>query len=286
MPNKTNKFAYFGSDSFSIIVLEELLKEGFRPAIIVTTPPAPRGRGLVISPSPVKEWAIANGVPCMEPEKFDDEVKDRLRAEKFDMFIVASYGKILPGSVLYIPTHETLNVHPSLLPKYRGPSPIQSQILADEKEPGVSIMLLDEQMDHGRIISSEKIEIKDWPVKSSVLKNELASRGGKLLAKIMMPWMNGNIVASPQDHEQATFTRKLSKDDGLVSLSDDGYKNYLKFCAYEDSIGVYFFAERGGKKIRVKILDVSYENGAFAPLNVVPEGGKQMNYQDFLRGSR
>lgn len=96
--------------------------------------------------------------------------------------------------------------------------------------------------------------------------------------------MNGNIVATPQDHKSATFTKKFLKKDGELKLSDDGYQNYLKFCALEDSVGTHFLTLRGGKEIRVKIKDARYENGAFIPTLVVPEGGREMPYEDFLRG--
>jgi methionyl-tRNA formyltransferase len=101
---------------------------------------------------------------------------------------------------------------------------------------------------------------------------------------MLVPWVEGIAVASSQDHEQATFTKKIDKTHGELDLSADGYKNYLKFCAYENSVGTFFFVEKNGKKIRVKIKDAEFKDAAFTPLRVVPEGGKEMEYADFLRG--
>jgi methionyl-tRNA formyltransferase len=184
-----------------------------------------------------------------------------------------------------LPARGTLNVHPSLLPRFRGASPIESQILADEKLVGVSIMQLDEEMDHGPVLASAQITPDPWPLPARELEALLATEGGALLAEAIPPYLAGTLQPEPQDHSAATYTEKIKKEDGLIDLAADGYQNYLKYSAYDEWPGVYFFVDRAGIKVRVKVTDAAYERGTFIPLKVVPEGKKEMPYDTFLRGS-
>ena len=193
----------------------------------------------------------------------------------FALFIVAAYGKILPPALLAAPHQGTLNVHPSLLPKYRGASPIEGQLLADDRECGVSIMLIDEKMDHGSIVAQASITPDPWPLRARVLEELLAREGGKLLAEAIPPYLAGEIPPEPQDHTRATFVKKIKKEDGLIDLAADGYQNYLKFCAYDEWPGSFFF-DNNGK--RIKITDATFENGKFTPTRVIPEGKKEVAY--------
>ncbi len=282
-------FVFFGTDAFSAVVLAELKKAGFLPARVVTAPDRPKGRGLALTPPPAKLWAIENSVPVLQPERLDSAVAGQLSKVNSSLFVVASYGAILPKEILAIPKHGTLNVHPSLLPKYRGASPIESAILADDRDTGVSIMLMDEQMDHGPIVALERIQdsgfrIQEWPPSASVLKAECARIGGELLAKTIPLWLAGKIQAVPQDHAKATYTKKIKKEDGLIRLADDPYKNFLKIRAFDGSIGTFFFTERNGKKLRVAIKDAKFAEGALTLTRVVPEGRKEMSYDAFLQG--
>lgn len=280
--------AFFGTSRFAVFVLEELVAQGIEPDVIVTTPDKPAGRGLQMAPSPVKVWAEENSIPVISPAslKENSEELSLLMNSDWELFIVASYGKIIPKTVLDLPRRGTLNVHPSLLPKFRGPSPIETQILEDERETGVTIMLLDEEVDHGPIVAQASITPETWPLKRLLLKELLGREGGKLLAEAIPPWLKETFEPEPQDHSKATFTKKMAKEDGEISLEDDGYKNYLSFCAHEEWPGTFFFVERNGKKIRVKVIDAIYEEGVFTPTVVVPEGKREMPYDDFLKGLR
>lgn len=278
------EIVFFGTDTFSICVLERLGVAGFLPKLIVTVPDRKVGRGLILTSSIVKKWAESNSIETMEPERLDSEFVNKLKAKSYDLFVVASYGKIIPQAILNISKHGVLNVHPSLLPKYRGATPIQSQILSDDRNVGVSLMLIDAEVDHGPLISSVPVSISNWPVKSSELENILGKEGGKMLAERIPGWILGSITPIAQNHQEATFTKKIKKEDGLLDLSRDHYKNFLKFCAYEDSIGAYFIAFKKNKEIRVKIIDADFNNGVFSPKIVLPEGGRKMDYKDFLRG--
>ncbi len=277
---------FFGTPVFAVYTLNALEAAGIVPSIIVTAPDKPAGRGLELTPPPVKLWAEERDIPVLQPESLrkENETTMLLKNSEWDVFIVAAYGKILPADILSLPRRGTLNVHPSLLPKFRGPSPIESQILADEKNTGVSIMVLDEEVDHGPVVAQASVTPEEWPLRASLLEEMLATIGGELLAETYAPWINGSISAEPQTHQEATFTKKIEKADGELSLADDGYQNYLKYCAYDGWPGVFFMHEKNsGEKIRVKITDATYQDGAFVPLKVIPEGKKEIDYETFLR---
>lgn len=142
--------------------------------------------------------------------------------------------------ILRIPKYGTLNVHPSLLPKLRGASPIISAILEDEKKTGVTIMLVDEKMDHGPIVAQASIEIEDWPPRASMLLEMLAVEGGNLLAEVIEPFIAGEITPEEQKHDEATYTKKIQKEDGLIDLSGDPYENLRKIRAFEGWPGTHF----------------------------------------------
>lgn len=285
MVNDTS-YIFFGTSIFSVYVLEELHTAGLTPKLIITTPDKPKGRKLVLTPPPVKDWAIEHDIPFLQPAKLSDpDFITRLSAEHALVFVVASYGKILPKSVLDLAPKGTLNVHPSLLPKLRGAAPLQTSILEDMKDTGVSIMLLDEEMDHGPIVAQEKATLTEWPTRVDILEELLGRQGGQLLAQTLPHWTEGSIEATPQAHNQATYTKKITKEDGLLDLSGDSYANFLKYNALYGWPGTYFFTERGDKKIRVSITDASYQNEAFIIKKVIPEGKREMSYEDFVRGS-
>ncbi|PIR85392.1 methionyl-tRNA formyltransferase [Candidatus Kaiserbacteria bacterium CG10_big_fil_rev_8_21_14_0_10_45_20] len=280
-----NPIAFFGTSLFAVFVLEELVQAGTTPDIVVTVPDRPAGRGLELTPPPVKTWAIENNIPVIQPASLKEESDDLslLLNTEWDVFIVASYGKIIPKTLLDTPRRGTLNVHPSLLPKFRGPSPIESQILADERDTGVTIMLLDEEVDHGPIVAQASITPETWPLSRLLLEELLAREGGKLLAEALPPWIAKEFEASEQNHTEATFTKKIEKGDGHINLDDDGYQNYLKYLAYEGWPGVFFFVQKNGKDARVKITEAECADGTFRLLSVTPEGKKETPYADFLK---
>lgn len=250
---KTVRFVFFGTAPLADGVLAELKKVGLEPARIIVS------------------------------EKITPQLIAELAAEKWDVFVVASFGQILPKELLDIPKHGTINVHPSLLPRLRGPSPMRSAILNDEKETGVSIMLMDEEMDHGPLLAQKKVRVEPWPPHGVKLDEQFAREGGALLARTLPLWVAGELEAQEQNHDLATYTRKFTKEDGLLDLDDDAYKNLLKIRAFEGWPGTYTFFERAGKKLRVQILDAHLEGGKLLIDTVKPEGKKEMPYADFLR---
>jgi methionyl-tRNA formyltransferase len=277
------RFAFFGSSRLSVIVLDELSRHGFIPVCVVTTPDKPVGRKLAMAPNAVKQWAVSKGIKTYDPAKLDAAVAEYLHKESCDIFVVASYGKIIPESILDIPPQKTLNIHPSLLPKYRGPSPLPSAMLDDAKHTGVTIMRLDKEMDHGPIVAQRKVDVDEWPIYEE-FEEEMAVAGASLLAEILPQWAAGKIEEKEQDHFAATYTRKISKEDGLLDQTADAYVNFRKIQAFHGWPQAYFFIDHKGRRLRVKVTGASFAEGRLKISKMIPEGGKEMPYEDFRRG--
>jgi methionyl-tRNA formyltransferase len=267
----SHKFVYFGTPVFSTFVLDELGAAGLTPALVVTNPDKPAGRGLELRQSPVKQWAEAHGIPVLQPEIFDGAAIAALRAAECDTAVVAAYGKILPKGVLDLYPNRAFNVHPSLLPRYRGTSPVESQILADEQHVGVSVILMDELMDHGPLVAQVELSPPDWPTPRDTLNKRLWHAGGKLLAQV---FSNQEVAVKPQDHSRATVTKKIRKEDGELDLAAPGRENYLKYLAYEGWPGTYFFKDG----VRYKVTKASFAKGVFTIERVVPEGKRETEW--------
>mgnify|MGYP003522609565 CR=1 FL=1 len=281
-------WAFFGTDEFSTMVLDELKSQGFVPNLIITTEDKPKGRKLLLTPPEAKVWADKENVNCLQLKTLRNEesfnaIKSSIK-EGFDLFVVASYGKIIPQNILDIPKFKTLNIHPSLLPKLRGPSPIASSILSED-ETGVSIMRLDSEMDHGPILAQEKIDI-DWPPYADELEKISAKVGAEMLAKIIPEWINGNVNEVEQNHNEATFCSKIQKSDGEIDLNDNPEKNLRKIRAYNIWPNAFFFETTGDKKTRIIVKKAHIENGELVLDRIIPEGKKEMDYKDYLRGQR
>lgn len=295
---KNLKIVFFGTPHFAAVILDRLKESGIEMTLIITAPDKPKGRKLVMTPPEVKVWAHDNEIDVLQPDDLCDEnFLEDLKNTDWHLFIVASYGTILPKGILDIPKHGTLNVHPSLLPKLRGASPIISAIITDEKKTGVSIMLVDEKMDHGPIVAQASIEIENlpdskmgWPPHASMLSEILATEGGNLLAEVIEPFIAGEITPEEQEHSKATYTTKVQKEDGLIDLSDplptgrQAHENLRKIRAYEGWPGTYFFIKKGSKDVRIKIMDAQLKDGKLIITRVIPEGRREMDYEDFLRG--
>ncbi|HEY9481255.1 MAG TPA: methionyl-tRNA formyltransferase [Candidatus Paceibacterota bacterium] len=289
MPHQKNKIAFFGTPDFAVWVLDALLKRGILPDLIVAAPDAPKGRKLVMTPPPAKVWAQAHAVPVIQPEKirtpeFETELRNLAGADGWDLFIVAAYGKIMPENILNIPARKTINVHPSLLPLLRGSSPIQSAILADMRETGVTIMRLDALMDHGPILAQKKANLHSWPVDQETLGKLLAIEGGTMIADLLEKFPDPALFPeTEQDHSKATLTKKITKEDGLLDLSADSYQNWLRYNAFKGWPGSYFFQDTPKGKQRIVISDATFENGTFVIKKVIPEGKKEIAWKEFTR---
>lgn len=280
------KWAFFGTSELSVIVLSELKRLGMRPDLVVTTEDKPKGRKMLLTPPEAKVWADNENIKTLQLKSLKNaESFESIKSYgPFDLFIVASYGKIIPQNILDIPKYKTLNIHPSLLPKLRGPSPISSAILG-ENETGVTIMRLDSEMDHGPIIAQEKINI-EWPPYYSELEKISAETGARMLYEIVPKWIKGEIKETEQDHNLATICKKIQKADGELDLNDSPEKNLRKIRAFNVWPGAYYFDTNSDKKIRIIVKSAKIENDKLILERIIPEGKKEMNYEDYLRGKR
>ncbi len=282
-------FAFFGSSEFSTYVLDELKLHGLIPSLIITTPDRPVGRKLLLTPNVVKVWAMENNIQTIDPaslKKDNGELIADLKSRNFDLFLVASYGKMIPQEIFEIPPRKTLNIHPSLLPKYRGASPIQSQILNDEREVGVSIMQIEETMDTGPVLIQKKLDFME-AIGRIELERVLAAEGARLFAHILPEWIVGAIDPVLQNEEEASYCTKIEKEDGELMIDpqdlpqgDEAKKAFLKILAFEGWPGTYFTHHNK----RVVIKEAHLENGVLQLTKVLPEGKREMSFSDFLRG--
>ncbi len=308
--NKILKFAFFGTSQFSVFIAQEL-KEKFNiiPSLIVTVPDAPTGRKQIMTQSLLKEWAIKNNIEIVSPESlreskfsnhtdYEDLIK---KLSSFDVFLVASYGKIIPEGILKLAKIGPLNIHPSKLPLYRGPSPIQYQILNNEKDIQTTVMIMDKEVDHGDIVEQSKLSneiIAQLPLSFFELEKELAL----ISAHTVAPYLacEKEIKGIQQNHEVATFTKLIEKEDAHIILSElkaeidselksdekqiDEYKNYLTYLAFKEWPRAFTVDAKHNKRLIIIDARFDKELQKFIPLVVIPEGGKEMKYEDYLRG--
>lgn len=289
MDNKNIKIGFFGTPEYAAMTLERLRDAGYTISFVVTNPDRPKGRGLVMTASPAKVWAEKNGVPVIQPESLrkpdskeaDPAIVEELKSYTCDVFVVIAYGKIIPEEVLNIPPHKSLNIHGSLLPKLRGASPIETAILEDMKETGVTIMRMDSLLDHGPILAQKKVTVEPWPPTADRLGWEIVAAGADTLAEILPEWVAGRLPEIEQDHTLATSCRKIAKEDAELDLTADPYKNFLKIQAYHGWPQAYFFADESGKKVRIKVLSATFTDSKLNIERVVPEGGKEMSFSEY-----
>ena len=282
--NTHPRSAFFGSDEFSVLCLEEMKRNEYIPDLVITNEDKPKGRKQILTPTPVKVWAKQHNIPVLQPHTLDATTVDQIREHSWDVFIVASYGKILPAALLEVPAQGTLNIHPSLLPRWRGAAPIQNAILYDNGT-GVTIMKMDEQMDHGPIVTQKRVPVTDWPPQKAVLEAILAREGAHLLCDVLPDYLNGSLTPDPQDHDNAVYCSKITKQDAYIDFDDSDKWNYRKIQAFHEWPRPYFFVEKNGKELRVIITDAELSpEGQLVINTVIPEGKQEMSYEDFRRG--
>ncbi|MCM8767252.1 MAG: methionyl-tRNA formyltransferase [Candidatus Omnitrophica bacterium] len=301
------KIIFFGSDNFGIPSLE-ILKKNFQLVSVVTSPDKPKGRGLKISPTPVKEWSMTNGIDVFQPERFEDSFIDKIKKISPDLIVLISYGKILPSSILTIPKIASINVHPSLLPKYRGPAPVEWALINGETKTGITIIKMDENIDTGNIILQKEVEI--LPLDNAfTLKNRLSILAADVLYKaIEIIKQDGKTY--PQEGE-ASYARKLKKQDGLIKWQNPAEKihnlvrgviiwptayTYLSINSTKKLVKIYKteIGQREGKfgkegeiiKIEKDYIEVACGEGTIKIKELQLEGKKRMTVSQFLCGYR
>ncbi len=298
-----------GTPEFGAIILEKLAQSEFKPILVVTETDKPVGRKQILTPPPVKVIAKKYNIAVLQAEKILD-TKYKIQNTKPDFIVVAAYGQILPKEILEIPKYGCLNIHPSLLPKYRGPSPIQYAILNGDEETGVTIIKMTEKVDAGGIIANEKFKMKNEKLTYGELHNKLAELGAKLLIETMPKWIKEEIKPKPQDESKATYTKIIKKEDGKIDWQKSAQELERQIRAFELWPGAFTFWQKNDKLLRIKILMArvlvtsdltTYPVGKtlIAPQNELCiqtgkgfliveklqlEGKKEMSSEEFLRG--
>lgn len=212
------KIVFFGSDDFSLSSLKACLESPHQVSLVVTTPPQKQGRGLVLTPSPVQVFAEVHNLAYASPADLkDDAFTQTIRDLKPDLYVVASYGKFIPGRYLALPSWGSLNVHPSLVPLYRGSSPIQWPLLNGDRETGVSIIEVAKKLDAGDIFRQVRIPLNGTETHPA-LRQKLADISHDELLGLLQTLPIRPLKRTPQDESLATYARKLTKEDGAVAL--------------------------------------------------------------------
>ena len=272
------KFVFFGTPEFAAIIMEKLIKAGFVPEAVVCNPDKPVGRKKIITAPPVKTIAQKYNIPVLQPEKLSD-VKSQLSDVNCQLFVVAAYSKIIPKEILEIPRLGTIGVHPSLLPKYRGATPIQTAILKGDEKTGTTLFLIDEKVDHGKIVASSKYQAISNDNYESLLK-KLAELNANLLIEILPDIEEKIKNALPQDESQATYTKKFKTEDAFIKPEDlkraenDGGRPTIeierKLRALNPEPGVWTIINNK----RVKILNARIQDNKLKLTRIQVEGKK------------
>jgi methionyl-tRNA formyltransferase len=312
------RIIYMGTPHFAVPALEALIEgsapgavlpAGYEIVTVITRPDKPSGRGRDVVFLPVKQTALAHDIPVWQPGSFKKaENSDALAAYQADLYIVAAFGQILPQKVLDQPRYGTLNIHASLLPRYRGADPIAESIIQGERETGVSIMLLDAGVDTGPVLLQRRIPIVGDDT-TGTLTEKLARLGAGALLDALPLWINDKIEPQPQDEDRASHTRMLKKEDGEVNWSRSAAVIARKLRAYTPWPGSY--THWNGKLLKLisahplsaevppsvvpgtvsvrndvghKVLAVATGSGLLLVNQLQLEGKKAVSSEDFLRG--
>ncbi len=301
------KLVFCGTPQFAVPTLERLVATGFNVQLVVTQPDRPQGRGMELAAPPVKQSAIKLGLPVLQPDKIkkNEEFRERLRGLASDAIIVVGYGRIIPPWMLTLPPYGNINVHGSLLPKYRGAAPIQWAIANGEKVSGVTTMHLNEGLDTGDILLQEKLEITEEDT-SVTFAPKLAQLGADLLVETLRGLEQKRIIAKPQDHSQATLAPILTKEDGLVDFNRPAQEIHNRLRGFQPWPGAHTkFREKNLKFVEVKALGSARQNtpgelrmegdqllvacGSGTELQLLrlqPEGKKPLHTREFINGYR
>lgn len=232
------------------------LNTQFEVVSVITAPDKPVGRKQVLTPSPVKKWALEGNFEILEPDRIRNlEWVAKIRDLAPDLIVLTAYGQIIPQEILDLPKYGALNIHPSLLPKYRGASPIQSVILNGDTETGVSLMIMDAEMDHGPILENSKYEIRNPKITYKELSKELSDLGAELLIKTLPDYIAGRIKAQEQDHAQATFCKLIKKENGKIDWNKSAEEIERQIRAFQEWPESY--TDFNGKIL--KIIEADFE---------------------------
>ncbi|GFN31986.1 methionyl-tRNA formyltransferase [Paenibacillus xylaniclasticus] len=302
------KIVFMGTPDFAVPSLERILADGYEVTAVITQPDRPKGRKRELTPPPVKEAALRLGIPVYQPERMrSEEAAALVESLQPDLIVTAAYGQILPRAVLNTPRLGCINVHGSLLPKYRGGAPIQRAIINGEKVTGVTIMYMAEGLDTGDMISRVEVPIEDTDT-SGTLFAKLSEAGAELLGKTLPSIENGTASRTPQDHDEATYAPNLSREDERIDWSKSARQLYDQVRGLSPMAGA--FTLWNGEPFKVWRCEVDSASGAgslppgavlsadaegivvqtgagtLRLLEIQPAGKKAMAAADWLKGAR
>ncbi len=298
------KIIYMGTPDFAVPALEAIIEAGHEVLLVVTQPDRPKGRGKELAISPVKECALKHGLNVFQPEKIKTpDAVEELRKYDADIYVVAAFGQLLSQEILDIPKFGCVNIHASLLPKYRGAAPIQQSIIDGERESGVTIMQMALGMDTGDILVAEALKIEDDDTGGSLF-DKLSDLGGKLIVKALPMIENGEITPVPQDEEKATKCGKITKDMGRIrwDMSAKQISDLVRglnpwpssFTTFNGKTLKVWRAKALNeavsgnpgtvKEVKKESFFVNTGDGVLEVFEVQLEGKKRMSVKDFLLG--
>lgn len=298
------KIIFMGTPEFSVPVLEALVREGHEVIGVVTQPDKPKGRGKAVLMTPVKEKALEYGLPVYQPVKVrDPEFIEVLKGLKPDIMVVVAFGQILPGAVLDIPPLGCVNIHASLLPRYRGSAPIQWVIINGEKETGITTMMMDTGIDTGDMLEKTVVPIAEDETGDS-LHDKLSTAGASLIISTLKKIEDGTVVRTPQTDEGTCYAKMLKKDMGNIDWTMDAAAIERLIRGLNSWPGTY--TKWKGKTLKIwkaQVLEEEHEGacgevvhvtkdrllvktgkGTLSLLELQPEGKKRMAVDAFLRG--
>ena len=297
------RIVFMGTPAFAVKSLEACLSLG-EVVAVVTQPDKPRGRGQEVSFSPVKELAVARGLPVLQPVKIrGTNFADELRALKADVAVVTAYGKILPQDVLDAPRRGCVNVHASLLPRFRGAAPIQWAIAAGDEKSGVCLMQMDAGMDTGAVIDRAELPIGADDTSAS-LHDKLSELGGEVLKRSLVRYVDGALQAVPQPSEGVVMAPMIKKEDGRLDWSRSARELERRLRAFTPWPGAFCTFDGGLLKVaRAAVgtgagepgtvlaasaegVEVACAEGSLKLLTLQPEGKRAMTAQEFLSGRK
>lgn len=271
------KIGFFGTPEYTTSILEVLLNN-FKLSLIVTAPDSKQGRHQILTPSPIKKFATAKGLESIILDAEDENLKYKIKSLNLDLAVVAAYGYKIENDILNSPKLGFINAHPSLLPKYRGPSPIQTTLLNGDKTTGLTFIKLDDQIDHGPILDSFPFEISNDD-NNLTLHEKLFKLASKEITEIINKYKNNKLKLKPQDDTKATYTKKITKTDGFFSIQNPPEKSVLTqmiraYYPWPTTWTKYKLDDKGEEKI-IKFL----------PNNLVQiEGRRASSLKEILNG--
>jgi len=303
----TVRTVFMGTPQFAVTILESLLRSSYQVLAVYTQPDKPAGRGRPVVFPPVKKLALEQQIPVMQPETFkSSEVMEKLASFQPELIVVAAFGFILPPEVLSLPKFACLNVHPSLLPRHRGPSPVANTILCGDELTGVTIMVMDAELDTGPILAQKKVGISFMDTTGS-LSSKLADVGAALLLEILPKWLEGDLKPHAQDESQAIYSKLITSKDGEIDWHLPALELWRMVRAYNPWPSCYTWCQEkrlkihkaiplgdgGGGKIGEVIalaeqpgVGVVTKQGILGLCQVQLEGRREMSASDFVRGKR